>query len=261
MVGRIRTTDPTRFARIHPGQPSFLKSCIIPYMSRQTVEDVFAKVVRLPDGCWRWPGFHVGGVEPRASVLGKHWDVRKLSYATFIGERPAKVNIVNSCGNKWCVNPAHMHMGRRRHPDEDLAAERKRLISMRNIVNGCWNFTGSLTTGGYGIISHLGKTTAVHRLAYRLFVGPVQSRVPVLHVCDNPACFNPKHLRIGTQLENVLDMDAKGRRVSEKYKLSKQDVLDIRASTASTRSLAAQYGVRDFTISCIRRRISYRKIA
>jgi hypothetical protein len=33
----------------------------------------------------------------------------------------------------------------------------------------------------------------------------------VLHRCDNPICFNPKHLQIGTQWDNVQDMRRKGR--------------------------------------------------
>jgi DNA invertase Pin-like site-specific DNA recombinase len=33
----------------------------------------------------------------------------------------------------------------------------------------------------------------------------------VLHRCDNPACFNPEHLFIGTQFDNMGDAKKKGR--------------------------------------------------
>jgi hypothetical protein len=36
----------------------------------------------------------------------------------------------------------------------------------------------------------------------------------VLHRCDNPPCFNPEHLFLGTQVDNLADMRAKGRNVT-----------------------------------------------
>ena len=33
----------------------------------------------------------------------------------------------------------------------------------------------------------------------------------VMHICDNPACFRYDHLRVGTQIDNIHDMFAKGR--------------------------------------------------
>ena len=77
---------------------------------------------------------------------------------------------------------------------------------------GCWEFQGSThSRSGHARIFHDGKTQRAARVAYSLAVGPVPEDLCVLHRCDNPLCVNPACLRIGTQLENIADRDAKGR--------------------------------------------------
>jgi len=83
---------------------------------------------------------------------------------------------------------------------------------------GCWIWTGSCNMQGYGHIGEGGvggRTLAAHRIAYELTYGSIPAETCVLHHCDNPICVNPKHLFLGTQTENLIDMTKKGRR---KYK-------------------------------------------
>lgn len=77
---------------------------------------------------------------------------------------------------------------------------------------GCWEWTGSRLPAGYGKVMWRGRKTSVHRLAAVAWMGfDLGSDLLVLHHCDNPCCFNPEHLFIGTQADNIADMVAKGR--------------------------------------------------
>lgn len=80
--------------------------------------------------------------------------------------------------------------------------------------NECWNWQAN-SIGGYGafkIGGRKGKDTLAHRIAW---VIANKQNIPlgmyVLHSCDKPSCCNPKHLRVGTQADNMQDMLTKGR--------------------------------------------------
>ena len=84
-------------------------------------------------------------------------------------------------------------------------------------ITGCWNWTGALSPKGYGHMRYLGRHEGVHRISAHCYLNfDLKSTLHVLHRCDNPACFNPKHLFIGTNLDNVRDCIAKKRRSEHK---------------------------------------------
>ncbi len=88
-----------------------------------------------------------------------------------------------------------------------------RLMEHRRIDGDCWVWTGNRGHWGYGRMSFRGVLHRVHRLAAHLWHGLDLSdtQAKALHSCDNPPCFNPEHLWIGTQTDNHADMVAKGR--------------------------------------------------
>ena len=76
----------------------------------------------------------------------------------------------------------------------------------------CWIWTGKISVHGYGIIVLPGKLEiGAHRVSYLIHRGDIPSGMFVCHRCDNPPCVNPDHLFVGSNLDNVADMTAKGR--------------------------------------------------
>lgn len=81
-------------------------------------------------------------------------------------------------------------------------------------LDACMEWAGAKTRGGYGLRKVDGRLSYVHRLSYceanSLNLDDIAGKV-VRHRCDNPACFNPSHLMIGTQADNLRDMRERGR--------------------------------------------------
>ena len=76
---------------------------------------------------------------------------------------------------------------------------------------GCWNWTGSKNSWGYGCIRYNQKNDGAHRVAWILKYGKIPKGLCVLHRCDNPACVRPDHLFLGTQMDNMQDRKKKGK--------------------------------------------------
>lgn len=72
---------------------------------------------------------------------------------------------------------------------------------VKELPNGCWEWQGCTTGDGYAE-SHKG---AVHRLIFEIVNGPLKRRDLICHACHNKRCVNPKHLTVGTDLDNAHD--------------------------------------------------------
>lgn len=98
----------------------------------------------------------------------------------------------------------------------------------------------------------------MHRVMYELTNGEIPEGIHVLHKCDVRCCGNPDHLFLGTNLENIRDSQAKGRKsIGSRHagsKLTESQVADILKDIRSQRALAKLYGVGQSTIWNIKKR-------
>jgi hypothetical protein len=84
----------------------------------------------------------------------------------------------------------------------------------KNSPDACWEWTAATMRGGYG---HINKGEGrgdgkAHVLSWEWANNKkVKPGECILHICDNPKCVNPNHLRKGSQTVNLKDMWEKGR--------------------------------------------------
>ena len=111
---------------------------------------------------------------------------------------------------------------------------------------GCWDWTGTITSEGYGLYNN----RKAHRIMLELVLGrPLKEGMFALHTCDNKLCVNPDHLYEGTRSNNIQDYLARVGR-----KLKSADIPTIRerhTSGESMQAIADSYKVDRTTISSV----------
>lgn len=72
------------------------------------------KVNKRPGGCWLWTGA-VGSKDGVGIVTfnGKRYASHRASWEFRYGSIPQEHMILRTCGERLCVNPAHMEMVKR----------------------------------------------------------------------------------------------------------------------------------------------------
>lgn len=162
-------------------------------------------------------------------------------------------------------------------------------ILPKTFGDGCVSWPRSLNPQtGYGQFnpgSRPGKMISAHRMSYLVFNGEIPAGMVVRHVCDIRDCVNPRHLKLGTQSDNIMDMWERGRQ--QDYKscpkgdknpakiypeklargsrhgksiLNEAAVKAIRRSTDSHANLGRKYGVTPETIGAVRKRLTWKHV-
>lgn len=158
-------------------------------------------------------------------------------------------------------------------PNVDLEQVRQKIV--KNVAvdsKGCWIWQKGKFPKGYGAFFFEGlprsehRPHGAHRASYQAFIGDV-GVMDVLHACDVPACVNPAHLFLGTDVENAADKVKKGRQskgeTSGRAKLTLEIVEQIRADAAaghSQRKIARRFGVSQRNVSYIVNQETWRPV-
>jgi len=66
---------------------------------------------------------------------------------------------------------------------------------------GCWKWEASKDRHGYGVFDG----SRAHRVSFELYKGPIPAGYVIDHICRNPSCVNPEHLRAVTTQTNTIE--------------------------------------------------------
>lgn len=123
--------------------------------------------------------------------------------------------------------------------------------------DGCWEWTASKCSGGYGNFYYENGYIGSHKASWSISNGPIPEGLCVCHRCDNPACVRPSHLFLGSISDNAKDRDSKGRgnrpQLPVRAKLSPDQVREISTAEGSQRDIASRFGVSQPCVSLIKR--------
>lgn len=115
---------------------------------------------------------------------------------------------------------------------------------------GCFIWNMSRDTSGYGILRTGKGLRGAHKVAYELYVGPVPEGIHVLHSCLNRDCINYKHLRLGSNKDNMADREKLNR--NGMAKLTIEQVHEIRVSKEFQYIIARRYKINQSQVSKIK---------
>jgi hypothetical protein len=117
----------------------------------------------------------------------------------------------------------------------------------------CWLWTGGTDRRGYGLITFNNKSYRAPRISLMLRDGALPPpELDACHCCDNPRCVNPNHLSGCTRSQNMRDASKRGRLHIWSQKLTRDQVVMIRAAHGKLKDIAAVFGLDPSTVSKIR---------
>jgi hypothetical protein len=187
-------------------------------------------------------------------LLTVHGETRSIEQWAVVRQVPAG-RIRTRLHKGWSVEAAVLTPPQRQGTYVRPLSMLERFEAKVTKTNSCWLWTGAVSDRktGRGVFSLDGEQTSAARAAWVLYVGPIPDGKWVLHNCpggDNPACVNPRHLKLGDHEKNTLDaVERRQIRAGERHgmaKLTEPQVQQIRLLVAAGHtqtSVAQQFSV------------------
>lgn len=239
---------------------------------KEFLEIINQKTERNDNGCLIWNGPIEYGLcrlnyydksDNKRKVYFVHNLVWNLQHTKHQIDRK-KEKCIRTCGEKTCVELSHLKLVSIK---KELSKEEiwSRLLEKgERQESGCLYWKGDHYLHDYGRTSINGQYFSVHRLSYCLHHDIKQLptlneegvRMMIRHICNHPQCFEPTHLKLGTQYENDYDDKIENNTLqrgpkhynssiteekAKEIKLSKRDKSE--ADYQSQRQRAEQFGV------------------
>lgn len=119
----------------------------------------------------------------------------------------------------------------------------------QRVSGDCIEWTGYRNADGYGKVTIKNALWSAHVASFTDANGPIPKGMIVRHDCDNPACVNVNHLRLGTNADNAAD---KAIRRRSAVKLTDDQVRAIRSAAGKQRDIAQIYSISPAAVCLIK---------
>ena len=117
------------------------------------------------------------------------------------GKRAVKRGMCEACYQRW----------RRRNPEAVRVIGDDRARFWQYVEPGdCWEWTATRTEAGYGRFYFREAIWKAPRVAWTLLIGEIPDGMEIDHLCFNPPCVNPDHLRVVGVSENRSNIRVNG---------------------------------------------------
>jgi hypothetical protein len=227
-------------------------------LNDQEVIESFWNNVDKTGECWIYKGNLDKDLHGRFGYKGNKYQAHIISYVLKNGViSDSHIKVWHKCSNPTCVNPDHLYA----RAYEKTIIERFWGKVDKKGKDECWLWVGHNTARyGHLAVSESGRRSMVasHRLSWKIHYGEIPDAMCVLHKCDNGLCVNPRHLFLGTILDNNVDKAQKKRScIGEKNataKLTLEDVAEIRQKYldgGTQREISRVYGISSTQIGYI----------